>query len=124
MPPAHSNCPLPLSQLAHKNNVLSGVLELTNCRLTHLDPVSPFICAKTHSLMLGHNRLTSLTNLKQFGFLKELDVSHNRIREWKELSVLKDMPQVTAIKIAGNPLLDEPIQPDILQMLQGRQTDI
>lgn len=38
--------------------------------------------------------------------------------------MLKDMPQVTVLKLAGNPFLEEPIQPDILEMLQGRQTDI
>ena len=38
--------------------------------------------------------------------------------------MLKDMPQVTVLKLAGNSFLEEPIQPDILEMLQGRQTDI
>jgi hypothetical protein len=85
--------------------------------------VSPFLCSEIENLNLHKNKLSSLKNIDQFVFLKELDVSSNKISKCSELACLKSM-QLRKIYVSDNPFLSEPLDEEILDFLLERETDI
>jgi len=89
-----------------------------------IDQVSPFLCGEIESLNLHKNKLSSLKNISQFHFLKELDISSNKIINCSELTCLKDLHHLRKIYVSDNPFLSEPLDERILDFLLERETDI
>lgn len=73
---------------------------------------------------LQKNRLTSLKGIEQFTFLKELDISENKIQNCEELNRLKELYQLKKLYLSNNPFLNEPISEDILDFILDKETDI
>lgn len=52
---------------------------------------------------LSHNQLQSIVGLEKLWSLRSLDISHNFIESIEEVFLLKDLPDLEDLKIAGNP---------------------
>jgi len=74
-----------------------------------IDEISPFLSSEIETLNLKNNKLTSLKGIEQLSFLKELDISTNKIVSCRELQRVKALPNLKKIFFSNNPFLSEPI---------------
>ena len=78
------------------------ILRLTSNNITSLQPMGEL--RKLSELHMGSNLLTNLNYIrKQFPHLDYLDVTNNRIADWKHFEYLKFCPSVREIYMEGNP---------------------
>ena len=82
------------------------VLRLTNNQISSLQPMGEL--KRLLELHIGSNQLTNLNYIrKQFPNLDYLDVTNNRISDWKHFEYLKFCPSVRELYISGNPCVSE-----------------
>eukprot|EP01029_Cantina_marsupialis_P001863 TRINITY_DN11696_c0_g1_i7.p1 TRINITY_DN11696_c0_g1~~TRINITY_DN11696_c0_g1_i7.p1 ORF type:complete len:376 (-),score=75.57 TRINITY_DN11696_c0_g1_i7:10-1137(-) len=93
-----------------------SILKLNNNRIRSLSafPGMPNLT----ELYLSHNRLKTLKGvMKKFPALDVLDVSHNRIQDMDELTVLGSLEGLKEVFVAGNPVMETATASQMLQAL-------
>ncbi|ORX72103.1 hypothetical protein DL89DRAFT_291338 [Linderina pennispora] len=54
-------------------------------------------------LNLSANRLSSLAGMQRLWALEQLDISDNLIENWEAVAVMRNLPSLRALSVAGNP---------------------
>jgi dynein light chain 1 len=96
-----TNCIEKIANLNGFNNLKILSLGRNNIKtLAGLEPVAPTL----EELWISYNSIEKLKGIEVLQKLKVLYISNNKISDWKQVELLKQLPDLEHVVMTGNPL--------------------
>ncbi|GAB0091908.1 Leucine-rich repeat [Sergentomyia squamirostris] len=99
------------------------ILSLSRNNISSLDGVQA-VGETLEELWMSYNNLTNLNGLESLTKLRVFYISHNRIRDWKDVDRIADRSSLNELVFAGNPLVEHLEEEDYFKLIAQRLPNI